>query len=286
MPKISIITINFNNLNGLNQTIQSVITQSYKDFEYIIIDGGSCDGSKEIIEKYTKDISYWVSENDTGIYHAMNKGIAQAKGEYLLFLNSGDFFLNDEVLRKVFSDNPWKDILYGEIIFESGIENKILMKLPEDLTLEYLFESTIWHPSTFIKKVLFEKNGNYNQKYKIAADYDFFFRAIIVKKCSTQYMPFPITVFNTEGISSDSKNLNKIQQERESVHLEYLSSVDIVYLNNYKKIRNKTLSKWIVGRPVASFVVNYLCAVYITVKFFLRPIYAFLKRVVFGLSRH
>lgn len=92
--KLSIITVNLNNKDGLQKTIESVISQTCKDFEWIIIDGGSVDGSKDIIEKYSKEIDYWVSESDQGIYHAMNKGILRSHGEYLLFLNSGDYLFD------------------------------------------------------------------------------------------------------------------------------------------------------------------------------------------------
>lgn len=103
MPKLTIITINLNNKAGLQTTIDSVIAQTYKDFEWIIIDGGSTDGSKELIEKYTNYIKYWVSEPDKGIYNAMNKGIKVAEGEYLQFLNSGDSLFSNSVLSDIFT---------------------------------------------------------------------------------------------------------------------------------------------------------------------------------------
>src|SRR5688572_27521016 len=100
MPKISIITINYNNLDGLKRTVDSVVNQTWQEFEYIVIDGGSTDGSGAYIESKSKHFHYWVSEPDKGIYNAMNKGIVKATGEYLLFLNSGDHFFNDTVLEK------------------------------------------------------------------------------------------------------------------------------------------------------------------------------------------
>ena len=99
--KISIITVVFNNKVGLEATIQSVINQTYNDIEYIIIDGGSEDGTKEILEQYSSNINYWVSENDNGIYHAMNKGAAKASGSYLLFLNAADVLADNKVIEKV-----------------------------------------------------------------------------------------------------------------------------------------------------------------------------------------
>ena len=101
MPKLSIITVNLNKAKGLQKTIESVIFQTFTDYEYIIIDGGSTDGSKQIIEQYADKITYWVSEPDSGIYNGMNKGIKVAKGEYCLFLNSEDYLLSNEILQNV-----------------------------------------------------------------------------------------------------------------------------------------------------------------------------------------
>ncbi|MFT4805390.1 MAG: glycosyltransferase involved in cell wall biosynthesis, partial [Psychroserpens sp.] len=99
--KLSIITINFNNAVGLKKTIESVVNQTSNDFEYIVIDGGSNDGSVDVIKEYEAKVSYWVSEVDKGIYHAMNKGILLAKGDYLEFLNSGDILVNETVIQKI-----------------------------------------------------------------------------------------------------------------------------------------------------------------------------------------
>ena len=116
MPTLTIITINLNNSIGLRKTIESVISQTYNDFEYLIIDGGSIDGSVDVIKEYADRISYWFSEPDKGIYNAMNKGILKAKGQYLQFLNSGDYLVNKNVIENVFHELPDCDLLYGNII--------------------------------------------------------------------------------------------------------------------------------------------------------------------------
>lgn len=113
---ISIITINFNNKNGLIKTLNSVISQTCKEFEWIIIDGGSTDGSKELLENYSEHITYWVSEPDNGIYHAMNKGIRVAKGDYLQFLNSGDYLANNKTIEDFYNENFTDDVIYGNAI--------------------------------------------------------------------------------------------------------------------------------------------------------------------------
>ena len=116
-PNLSIITINRNNAAGLRKTIESVVSQTYTDFDYIIIDGASTDESVDVIKEYADRITYWVSEPDTGIYNAMNKGILKANGEYCLFLNSGDWLYDNDVLNDVFSISPTEDIVYGNDVF-------------------------------------------------------------------------------------------------------------------------------------------------------------------------
>ena len=113
MKKLTIITINRNNLEGLRKTIASVVSQTWRHFEYIVIDGASCDGSAEYIASMSDAIDYWISEKDSGVYEAMNKGVVKAQGEYLLFLNSGDFLVDKEVLSKVFDQAKGSDILCG-----------------------------------------------------------------------------------------------------------------------------------------------------------------------------
>lgn len=175
--KLSIVTINYNDFTGLQKTAKSLLSQTFRDFEWIIIDGGSTDGSKEFIESLTSNastsnlISYWCSEPDNGIYNAMNKGILKAKGEYLNFLNSGDAYHDQDVLTSVFAqDIPIdSDILYGNYydIYENG--EVVPQQLPNILDFAFLMKRPINHQSTFIKRTLFE-NELYDESYKIVAD--------------------------------------------------------------------------------------------------------------------
>lgn len=258
MIKISIITINYNNASGLEKTIKSVVEQQGSDYEYIIIDGGSDDGSKEIIEKYKEKIIRWVSEKDGGIYDAMNKGIAMASGDYCLFLNSGDWLLNSEILLSVSKLNPSADILYGELLFDFGDNVTKIGKQPAKLDIHYLFSENIWHPATFIKTKLFQKFGTYNTTYKIAGDYDFFFNTIAIQKVSTRYVEFPISGYNTTGISSNASNAKLIQQERSNIHKKYLQPGQIEYLTNVSKFKVKFIAKWLVNKPRATYFFNRL----------------------------
>ena len=244
MPKLSIITINYNDCIGLEKTIQSVISQSFKDFEFIVIDGGSTDGSVDEIKKYSDKIKFWVSEIDNGIYNAQNKGLKNASGEYCLFLNSGDYLVNDSVLKKVFSFNFTEDILFGDMKVDWNNGKITLEQMPEKISLSHMYRDTIWHPVSFIKRAVFEKIGNYNEAYTMVADYEFFFRAIIVNKISSKHLPFPISVFIFNGLSSNAENKATERAERSKVHATYLSDAVIEAEDKKILVENAAKRKW------------------------------------------
>ncbi len=218
--KLSIITVNLNNKDGLQKTIDSVISQTYKDFEWIIIDGGSTDGSKELIEKYSNHISYWVSEPDKGIYNAMNKGIKQAHGEYLQFLNSGDIYFEDNTLKQVVKFLINEDIVYGYAVIKNNNTNKRVNIRHEIISCYDLTRNTINHQCAFIKKKLFDIFGLYDENYKIVSDWKFFFDVIAIQKCSTKHINLDIIIYDTTGISQT--NSIEMENERREILRLYL----------------------------------------------------------------
>ena len=205
--KLSIITINYNNKDGLKNTIDSIVSQSFRDFEWLVIDGGSTDGSKDLIEKYHQYITYWCSEEDKGVYDAMNKGILQAKGEYCLFLNSGDWLLNDNVLSNVFSKEHNEDILVGWIertkhgkrVLDKGFDT-------DKISIRHLLRNSLPHQATFIKKELFDKYGLYDDTLKIVSDWKFFMQCIILKNATVENLKTPISFYEGGGLSDHSEN--------------------------------------------------------------------------------
>ena len=217
-PLISIITINYNNQKGLTRTLDSVYSQDYVDYEHIIIDANSSDGSKEVIEEYknkSNNLTFWVSEPDNGIYNGMNKGIIHAKGEYLLFLNSGDF-LEDEVLNKVHTSLTGEDLIYGNINFISSTgEKRLQVFSPPPFSITELISPSFYlpHPATFIKGMLLKKLL-YTEQYKIVSDWEFWLKAIIFEQCSMKYINLCITNFYEGGISA---NIPVVMKEREEV---------------------------------------------------------------------
>lgn len=217
---LSIITINYNNKDGLQKTIDSVISQTFKDFEWIIIDGGSTDGSKELIEKYSQHITYWVSEPDKGIYNAMNKGIKVAKGEYLFFLNSGDYLVQPNTINQIFTQSPNTDFINGNLYILKG--NKIIRDKgihSDYITCIDLIRGNLNHQSTFIKKFLFDLYGFYDERYRIVSDWKFFLYTIGIKEHSIKYLNVDVAYFDATGISS--KNLNLVKKERQEILSAY-----------------------------------------------------------------
>ena len=214
--KCSIITVTLNNKAGLEKTIQSVLGQTYRDIEYIVIDGASSDGSVKIIESHASGIDQWISEPDTGVYNAMNKGIQKATGEYLLFLNSGDTLFETSTLEQVipYLEAADADLFYGDLRFDHSDQFEDF-HYPDELTFDFLYHRSLGHPATFIKRSLFDKVGYYEESYSICADWVFFTKAICLYTCSYKHIPRVIANFTTDGMSSVDENQQKILKERE-----------------------------------------------------------------------
>lgn len=209
---ISVITINLNNLEGLRKTVSSVMSQDFHSFEYIVVDGYSTDGSVAYLNSLRSEIQKLIIEKDNGIYDAMNKGITFARGEYLLFLNSGDIFYKEDSLKILSSSSGAADIVYGNMIVEDKGQIRIQHYPAKLNTLYFLFE-TLPHPSTLIRKDLFRKFGYYNTKYRIVSDWAFFLDAIIGGKATYIHVDEEVSVFNLKGISSQSESYRIIRQE-------------------------------------------------------------------------
>ena len=211
--KLSIITINFNNAEGLRRTIGSVRAQTFRDYEHIVIDGASTDCSVDVIKQYADGLSHWVSEKDSGIYNAMNKGILAAKGEYTLFLNSGDYLYADDVLEKVFENEFDEDIVSCGChdVWENG--TTIDHYPPKRITLYSVQHSSLSHPSTFIKRDLFNRTTLYNESYRIISDWTYFVQSLIWNNCSYRYFDILVTTFVCDGVSSTNHKAGNIEEE-------------------------------------------------------------------------
>lgn len=237
--KLSIITINRNIAAGLEKTIQSVASQSFKDFEYVIVDGASTDGSVEMIKKYESQFAHlrWLSESDAGIYNAMNKGIRMASGDYIQILNSADALASDVVTEKMLAALEEKgkpSILYGNMIkcFPNG--RKVVDKCfaGQEITMLGMYTGTLNHDPVYIRRDLFEKYGYYDETLKIVSDWKWYLQAIILGEERPQYVDIDVTLFDMTGISESDGSRAKIKEERKKV-LEQL--VPAPYLRDYER---------------------------------------------------
>lgn len=224
MSKISVITINYNNQKGLIKTIDSIKSQTHQDFEFIIVDGGSDDDSKNIINKCIRKNKY-ISEKDKGVYNAMNKGIKMASNEYVVFMNSGDVFYDDFVLEKVVTELGNNiDLVFGNTLYynDNGYKRKEFP--PKQITYRFMSVGGINHQAAFIRKQLFYDTFFYNESYKICSDWDFFIRNICLNNISYKKIELFICRYDFSGISADPKNLDLYYTERASTLKTFFSA--------------------------------------------------------------
>lgn len=218
MNKISIITVNRNNAEGLENTIKSVIEQTYSNYEFIIIDGDSTDNSIEVIKRYSSKISFWVSEKDTGIFNAMNKGIARATGDYCYFLNSADRFASKNVLTKIFNNQRYKaPFINGHQINDFGSYTQKVPCLNRKLTLFDFYWGTIKHQATFIRRDLFVTYGLYDESLKITSDWKFFLQTIGLHNEQPLFIDVDIVLFEWNGLSTNPQLTAAHAEERTHV---------------------------------------------------------------------
>ena len=214
--------------------MQSVVQQTWKNMEYIVIDGDSTDGSVELIEQYADELACWVSEPDNGIYHAMNKGILVSKGEYLLFLNSGDYLAGPTVLQEVAETlKPQVMIGAGDLYMEAP-NAPWTFSSPEEITFERLVYGTIGHQASFIHRTLFDKYGLYDDTMKIAADWAFFLKTLVLHQEKYQRIPLRVAHFDMNGVSIDPEQRALIASERNDILSKYFSPLSLPFFEAYK----------------------------------------------------
>lgn len=247
-PKISIITAVYNGAEHLEQTIQSVLSQGYSNVEYIIIDGGSTDGTQNIIKKYEEHLAYWVSEKDSGMYSAMNKGWRKATGELVGILNSDDYYLEDtlETVANTFLKSK-ADVMHGNWTKLKCIGEQQYFREETPNFSEMQKMMGVFHPSTFVKRSVYEAVNGYNESYKLSSDYDFVLR-IYNLGYNFEYVNQSFTVFRLTGVSNSDctsyKEGYKILLENDSKYAPLLKRA--IY-RCYLKKAYKGLIRAVVG---------------------------------------
>jgi glycosyltransferase involved in cell wall biosynthesis len=257
-PHISVITINFENLKELQKTFASVTSQTYQDLEYIVIDGGSQDGTVNFLQAHSTNISYWVSEKDNGIYDAMNKGVKAAKGEWIVFMNSGDLFFQDNTIEQIapYLDRS-NDVVYGgfELITDDEYGYRTSQEQPADLSLIW-HQIPTCHQSVFVKRKL-QSQYPFNTSLIWCADHDFLARLYQLK---AKFQEIPVIVSKFDASGGKVRDLLTYTRERWSICRRYFGRTlaqELYFLNEYRgfwlqknlnqRIRNILPDEWVIA---------------------------------------
>ena len=249
MTKISVITINRNNRDGLRKTMQSVLEQDFDNFEYIVVDGASDDGSVEVIKEYEERFKQqgriafqYESKPDKGIFNAMNKGILKSNGEYLLFLNSGDYLVAGNVLSSFARFNTIEDYVSGNIIIELDGKQQV-RKTPEKVDFLFFFNNSLHHQATFIRKRVFDIYGLYNEENKVKSDWEHSLRSLVVGKATYRHIEQLVSFFDISGVSSQQAYVDLKQQEQRRVYLSIMPDYVLDTLFYYREELTKAQTK-------------------------------------------
>lgn len=225
--RFSVVTVCYNSANTIERTIQSMQRQNYADWEHIIVDGASTDGTKEVLDRYVNAPRLKIiSEKDDGPYDAMNKGIKAANGDVISFLNADDYYLHEKVLEMVYhkiNGFPKADVYYGDLLVVDCNAPTPYIKVHDSVDRYYMCTNALAHPSMFHKKHSFEKAGLFDLKYKIVADYEWTLRAMYKNMLRFCYFDVVTTVFSAGGLSTGTAHEKKHSEEREAVVNEFFS---------------------------------------------------------------
>jgi glycosyltransferase involved in cell wall biosynthesis len=225
--RISVITVSLNTAAHIERAIQSVAAQTYADIEHVIIDGGSTDGTLEIVDRYRNRIGYFVSEPDRGIYNAMNKGIKAATGDILYFLNADDRFCDDRVVEdvvSVFDETPELEVVYGNLLWD--VSGKLVRRRqPRVVTRASLASATILHQTVFARNHVFVATDGFSERYKVVSDYEWMLKVFIRDQRNYRYVDRDIAVMGTEGASWTASDW---ESERIDAMKPYLSKYEIL----------------------------------------------------------
>jgi glycosyltransferase involved in cell wall biosynthesis len=241
---ISIVTPVLNDASYLEQTIQSVIAQDYDNIEYIIIDGGSTDGTIDIIKKYEDNIDFWVSESDKGIYDAQNKGVARAGGEYFAILNSGDYYASTDVISRVaecITDHPGVDYVYSNALLIKIMEGRRIVRFYSDMANIWKF-TPVSHPTLFSRTGLFMGLGGFDLSYRVAADYDYMCKLYVDQTKGIKLDQFSVYV-RQGGFSCLNKQSPK---EMFLIQKHHHPSQTRTYVNYFSKIVHFYSLRWLI----------------------------------------
>ena len=213
--KVSIITVSFNSVKTIEDTINSVLSQDFPEIEYIVVDGGSSDGTVNIIEKYQNRIGKWVSEKDRGMYDAMNKGIAMATGDVIGILNSDDVYMNTHVISELMAlmEQKKAKVVFADLILVDQVDDKKVLRYYDSGYFhpdKFKYGWMPAHPTVFVRRELYEAVGQFSNTYQIAADYEMLIRILAIQRARYAYLPKPVVRMRSGGASTAGLSRNWI----------------------------------------------------------------------------
>jgi len=229
--KLSVISINYNNAAGLEKTITSIIPYRSAEVEYIVIDGGSTDGSSALLEKFDGQIDYHISAPDKGVFHAMNKGTEQARGKYLLFMNSGDIIKDDVDFNKILPYLNGEDLICFDIEMAYAVGGHFINTSPSHPDFKFFAEQSLPHQASFIMRETLMAYGGYNEDMKLAADWAFTLDALCLNGYTYKYIHDHFSVYYLDGMSSRNENHSLLWEEKR----QYIEKKYPLYYSLYKE---------------------------------------------------
>lgn len=220
---VSVVTVCLNERRGLERTIESVRAQTFTAWELLVVDGGSQDGSLEVLERHRDVVAWSTSGRDGGVYDAQNRGARQARGEWLSFLNAGDAFASPDALERALARADGADVLYGDVIWEKPTGERLLSPQPEHLSLAFFMRTALPHQATLVRRGVFERHGPFDTSFRIAADHAFFLNAIVVNGAAARHVPAPLAIQASGGLSTRDASFQTLRLERHRITQEVLT---------------------------------------------------------------
>jgi glycosyltransferase involved in cell wall biosynthesis len=221
LRSLSIVIACLNNRAGLGRTLDSLAAQRFRDFELIVVDGGSSDGSLELLQARRGEIAHLRSGPDGGVYDAQNRGAALADGNYLLFLNAGDWLADEHALSHALAGPPGEDLVYGDVVLLKNGQ-PIPTRMPPRLSFEYLMRSTLCTQALYYRRQTFLQLGGYDTSLRVCADYDLLLRAVLVHQASSRHVARRLVYYPVDGLSSRPENLELARQERADIQARHV----------------------------------------------------------------
>ncbi|WP_163339193.1 glycosyltransferase family 2 protein [Desulfopila sp. IMCC35008] len=224
-PLVSVVTVCFNEEDRIRDTAESVVSQISNNYEWIIVDGGSTDNTLEVLKEYGDKIDVMISEKDSGVYNAMNKGIRASSGEFCIFINGGDKFYDKDAIEKFECEKEKADINYGGIYEINKVKNNVKVKFlqPVEDYAYYLYHRCLPHQSTFISRKLLEELACYDESYVVNSDWDFYSKAIVKNQSTVKHLSYIVSVFYFDGLSAHTKGSLANQEESKKIRKKYFN---------------------------------------------------------------